>query len=216
MNKPVFSYDRIAELISEKSQKLLRHVDVSTVSDVFDAVKELVEIAVEKYSFRMCDYWKSVHADDDIACRIKFTDVNTGYEIMLKKWVGEHPFKADLPAVPQSEADSYEAYAARLRRKAVATAAVGTVGVGVASVKGWFIFGNPIVAIAVELIGIALTYATVQQKQNAKRREIALQLQQLKVEQEAYKKQLIDALTLSAKIWLQQVEKQSEELLKTF
>lgn len=63
---------------------MLLNVDVNTVSDAFDAVSEIVEIAIEKYSFDVSDYWKVENTNADIERKIRFTDINEGYEILVK------------------------------------------------------------------------------------------------------------------------------------
>lgn len=47
MNKPKLDYNNVSEAISQKCNQLLLNVDVYTVSDTFDAVSEIVEIAIE-------------------------------------------------------------------------------------------------------------------------------------------------------------------------
>lgn len=182
MNRPELDNNSILENISQKCNQLLSNIDVNTISDVFDAVKENVEIAIEKYSFQVCKYWMEENSDVDIARKIKFTDVDEGYEILLKKWVKQNPFKADLPDLPKDISESYEEYVEKLRKNALVIGAVGTATVGTAyavnssQAKGWMIFGNPIVAIAAELIGLVLIYTAVKHKEKTKRREIKCQL----------------------------------------
>lgn len=110
MNKPKLDYNNVSEAISQKCNQLLLNVDVYTVSDTFDAVSEIVEIAIEKYSFDVSDYWTAENADADIERKIKFTDVNEGYEFSVKKWVKQNPFKAELPDVPKDTSEPYEEY----------------------------------------------------------------------------------------------------------
>lgn len=185
MNKPKLDYNNISEAISQKCNQLLLNVDVNTVSDAFDVVREIVEIAIERYSFSVSDYWKEENADIDIERKIRFTDINEGYEILVKKWVQQNPFKTELPDVPKDTSEPYEEYVKKLRKKALAIGAAGTIAIGTAyavnssQAKGWLIFGNPIIAIATELIGIVLIYTTVKNKENAKRQEIERQLRVL-------------------------------------
>lgn len=47
MNKPKLDYNNVSEAILQKCNQLLLNVDVNTVSDAFDAVSEIVEIAIE-------------------------------------------------------------------------------------------------------------------------------------------------------------------------
>lgn len=84
MNKPKLDYNNVSEAILQKCNQLLLNVDVNTVSDAFDAVSEIVEIAIEKYSFDVSDYWKVENTNADIERKIRFTDINEGYEILVK------------------------------------------------------------------------------------------------------------------------------------
>ena len=222
MNKPKLDYNNVSEAISQKCNQLLLNVDVYTVSDTFDAVSEIVEIAIEKYSFDVSDYWTAENADADIERKIRFTDVNEGYEFSVKKWVKQNPFKAELPDVPKDTSEPYEEYVKKLRKKALAIGVTGTVAIGTAyavnssQAKGWLIFGNPIIAIAAELIGIVLIYTTIKNKENAKRLEIELQLRELEVKQKDYKAHLIETLTVAAELWLKKAVAYSDNIIKTF
>lgn len=222
MNKPKLDYNNVSEAISQKCNQLLLNVDVYTVSDTFDAVSEIVEIAIEKYSFDVSDYWTAENADADIERKIRFTDVNEGYEFSVKKWVKQNPFKAELPDVPKDTSEPYEEYVKKLRKKALAIGVTGTVAIGTAyavnssQAKGWLIFGNPIIAIAAELIGIVLIYTTIKNKENAKRQEIEQQLRELEEKQKDYKARLIETLTVAAELWLKKAEAYSDNIIKTF
>lgn len=222
MNKPKLDYNNVSEAISQKCNQLLLNVDVYTVSDTFDAVSEIVEIAIEKYSFDVSDYWTAENADADIERKIRFTDVNEGYEFSVKKWVKQNPFKAELPDVPKDTSEPYEEYVKKLRKKALAIGVTGTVAIGTAyavnssQTKGWLIFGNPIIAIAAELIGIVLIYTTIKNKENAKRQEIEQQLRELEEKQKGYKAHLIETLTVAAELWLKKAVAYSDNIIKTF
>lgn len=222
MNKPKLDYNNVSEAISQKCNQLLLNVDVYTVSDTFDAVSEIVEIAIEKYSFDVSDYWTAENADADIERKIRFTDVNEGYEFSVKKWVKQNPFNAELPDVPKDTSEPYEEYVKKLRKKALAIGVTGTVAIGTAyavnssQAKGWLIFGNPIIAIAAELIGIVLIYTTIKNKENAKRQEIEQQLRELEEKQKGYKAHLIETLTVAAELWLKKAVAYSDNIIKTF
>lgn len=233
MERLNIDYSTISVDISKKCQQLLHNIDVNTVSDTFDAVKEIVEIAVESYSFKVSEYWMDSHSTADTARKIKFTDVDTGYEILMKQWVNQNPFKAELPECPNNISESLDEYVARLKKKAFAAGAVGTVAIGAtyaystshvaaqAAVgatcsKGWLIFGNPIVAIAAELIGIAILYATVKQKKDTRQQEFKQQMHELETKQNNYKKNLIETLTLAAELWLKDAETYSKNILANF
>ena len=222
MNKPKLDYNNVSEAISQKCNQLLLNVDVYTVSDTFDAVSEIVEIAIEKYSFDVSDYWTAENADADIERKIRFTDVNEGYEFSVKKWVKQNPFKAELPDVPKDTSEPYEEYVKKLRKKALAIGVTGTVAIGTAyavnssQAKGWLIFGNPIIAIVAELIGIVLIYTTIKNKENAKRQEIEQQLRELEEKQKGYKAHLIETLTVAAELWLKKAVAYSDNIIKTF
>lgn len=226
-------YRTISVDISKKCQHLLHNIDVNTISDTFDAVKEIVEIAVENYSFKVSESWMDSHSTADTDRKIKFADVDSGYEILMKKWVNQNPFKAELPECPNNISESLDEYVARLKKKVFAVGAVGTVAIGATYAystshvaaqaamgatcsKGWLILGNPIVAIAAELIGIAILYATVKQKKDVKRQEFKQQMRELEKKRNSYKKKLIETLTLAAELWLKDAETYSKNILSNF
>ena len=57
MDYPFIDYNVISSDISNKCYQLLQNIDVNTVSDAFDAVKDIVEIDVETYYFQLVYYW---------------------------------------------------------------------------------------------------------------------------------------------------------------
>ena len=221
MEQPNIDYKAIAADISNRCNQLLQCVDVNTVSDTFAAVQELVEIAIEKYSYSVSEYWMAMNSDADISRKIKFTDVENGYENLVKKWVNQNPFKADYPECPENLTESYEEYAASLNKKAIATAVAGTAVIGTAyasasCAKGWLIFGNPIVAIAAELIGLAALYTVVQNKKKTKRQEIDIQAKELEEQLKGYKNSLISSLTVSAESYIKNFVAFSDDILTSF
>ncbi len=251
MVQPIIDYEAISTDISMRCFQLLQNVNVNTISDSFDAVKDIVEIAIEKYSFGVSEYWMTIHSDAETSQKIKFTDVDHGYEILLKKWVDQNPFKAELPMYPDDIVESYEEYVANLNKKAIAVGALGTVALGTAygvckshlasqtasvvtqamagavqvaphsaagttCAKGWLIFGNPIVVIAAELIGIAAVYAVVKYQKKNKRQQIDIQICELEERLKMYKQELITTLTRSAVSYLQNAEAYSNNILDSF
>ena len=221
MEQPIINYRAISTDISNKCNQLLQYVDVNTVSDTFDAVKEIVEIAIEKYSYSVSEYWLAMNSDVDISRKIKFTDVENGYEILVKKWVNQNQFKAEYPECPDNITESYEEYASILNKKAIAvavagTAVIGTVYASASCAKGWLIFGNPIVAIAAELIGLAALYAIVQNKKKTKRQESDIQIKDLEEKLKVYKNSLITSLTVSAESYIKKMVVFSDDILNSF
>ena len=173
------------------------------------------------------------NSEAETARKIHFTDVDNGYEILLKKWVEQNPFKAELSECPSNITDFYDEYVAKLKKKAIAAGAVGTVAIGTAygisashiasqtaagatCAKGWLIFGNPIVAIAAELIGIAAIYALVQYNKKNKRQEIDNQIIDLETKLNSYKQDLITTLTISANSYLKNAESYSNNIIDNF
>ena len=82
--------------------------------------------------------------------------------------------------------------------------------------KGWLIFGNPIVAIAAELIGLAALYTVVQNKKKTKRQEIDIQAKELEEQLKAYKNSLISSLTVSAESYIKNFVAFSDDILTSF
>ena len=219
MNKPELDYNSIAKDISEKCNKLLTSIDDNAILYTQDAVKEVIAIAIEKYSFCVYEYWRNENADADITRKIKFTDHSNGYENLLRKWVKQNPFKTDLPVLPTDISEPYERYVARLRKKTLWLVGAGTIAIGAVCAllgKGLSFSTNTIIAIATEIIGIALVYAIVKHKRNAKREEIERQLCELEKKKEKFKVRIVDALISSAKLWLKDAVSYSDSIIEKF
>ena len=221
MRMPIIDYRKLAADISNRCNQLLQCVDVNTVSDTFDAVKEIVEIEIEQYSYGASEYWMAMNSNADISRKIKFTDVENGYENLAKKWVTQNTFKADYPKCPDCLTESYEEYVSRINKIAIATAVVGTAGIGAVYAsasceKGWPILGNPLVAIAAELIGLTALYTVVQNKKKTKRQAIDIETKELEEKLKAYKKSLISSLTVSAELYIKKFVVFSDDVLTSF
>lgn len=224
MEQPFIDYSTISSEISKKCHQYLHDVDVNTVLDSFNAVKEILEIAIERYSFQVSEYWKQNHTD--VSRKIKFTDLDNGYEKLLKKWVRDNPFRQELPDCPNDFVESYDKYNAKVNKTAIAAGTAGTLAIGAAygvstsqaaaGAKGCLAFGNPLVAIIAELIGIAAIYAVVRYQKKNKRKEIEAQRREYKAQLKEYKQKLINTLTASAEIYLKEAETYSNNILTEF
>ncbi len=226
MEQPFIDYSAISSEISKKCHQYLHDVDVNTVLDSFNAVKEILEIAIERYSFQVRDYWKQNHSDVEISRKIKFMDIDNGYVNLLTKWVRENPFRQELPDCPNDFVESYGKYNAKVNKTAVAAGTAGTLAIGAAygvstsqaaaGAKGCLAFGNPLVAIIAELIGIAAIYALAQYQKKNKRKEIDAQRREYKAQLKEYKQKFINTLTASAEIYLKEAEAYSNNILTEF
>lgn len=211
MKKPELDYLGITEKISSKCNLLLSNLDSNTVSDTFDAVREIVEIAIENYSFNITDYWRFINKDADVRCKIKFTDTATGYESLMRKWVELHPFKAILPKYLASVFENDEEHLARLKKKGFWLAGGGIVTIGTIyaicalQAKGFLSLGILLVAIVIEIIGIALIYSVVKHKKKDKREEI-----------DKCRCLLIETLIDSAELWLKNAVSYSDNIIARF
>ena len=226
MEQPFIDYNTISSEIAKKCYQFLHDVDINTVLDSFDAVKEILEIAIERYSFQVGEYWTQKHPDVEISRKIKFTDLDNGYENLLRKWVRQNPFRQELPDCPNDFVESYDKYNAKVNKTAIAAGTAGTLTIGAvygvstsqaaAGAKGCLAFGNPLVAIIAELIGIAAIYAVAQYQKKNKRKEIDTQRREYKAQLKEYKQKFINTLTASAEIYLKKAEAYSNNLLTEF
>lgn len=226
MEQPFIDYNAISSEISKKCHQFLHDVDINTVLDSFDAVKEILEIAIERYSFQVGEYWTQNHPDIEISRKIKFTDIDNGYENLLKKWVRENPFRQEIPDCPNDFVESYDKYNAKVNKTAIAAGTAGTLAIGTAygisasqaatSAKGCLIFGNPLVAIATELIGLAAIFAMAQYQKKNKCKEIEAQRCKYKAQLKDYKQRLINTLIVAAENYLREAETYSNKILAEF
>lgn len=216
MEKVNIDYNKIAADITEKCNSLLSVIDENSISDTFDAVKEIAEIAVQSYSYRISDLWKAENANSDIQEKIQFTDLETGYLKLVRKWVRNNPLNTKLPLYPEEPIGSYDDYASITNKKAAVFGVAGTTVIGISYAKGWWILGNPIVAIAAELITLAIIYKTVQSKKSIKRKELDAELKVIREKQNNYKKQLIDHFVTAVTKWLNTAVEYSDSILEKF
>ena len=226
MEQPFIDYNTISSEISKKCYQFLHDVDINTVLDSFDAVKEILEIAIERYSFQVGEYWTQKHPDVEISRKIKFTDIDNGYENLLKKWVRENPFRQEIPDCPKDFVESYDKYNAKVNKTSFAAGTAGTLAIGTAygisasqaatSAKGCLIFGNPLVAIATELISLAAIFAMAQYRKKNKCKEIESQRCKYKAQLKDYKQRLINTLIVAAENYLREAETYSNKILAEF
>lgn len=223
MDRPELDYGGILVNISKKCNQLLIDVDVNTVSDALDVVREQVEIAIEKYSFEVYEYWKSENKDADIARKIQFTDIENGYLGLVKKWVKQNSFKVELPGLSADETESFEVYAANLTKSAVRVGVAGTFALGMVYAVCCMLqtkcpqpYWHHIVAVLVESIGIAAICTTVKNKKTAKRNEIERQLHELEKRRQDYRRLISGIFVSSAEVWLKEADKYSDNIIKKF
>lgn len=210
----------INSVLAELSQSVnyyLKDVTAETVSDLSVAVKEKLNIILEKYSYDVYNYYvEGNNAMTDTKALLKFTDICDGYLAQMKSWAKANEIGIQYANVPTYDIrESPETYAKRINVIATGVGAVGTTALVTAHVKALSFLGYLPLAIIIELVGVALLYQAAKNKKAKYHKELTAQRSQYQYQIKVYKQKLEQAICDCAREWLGCAIAESDRIVKS-
>lgn len=193
--------------IEEKAQILLNNVTEENLKYFSEEVKKIAEATLENYVFQVYDiYVDGARKITDLSVLEEFTNYTNGYQSQMLSWSQAHPIMVkeqviEMPDIPSPSGNNVD-------WKPVL--AIGTV-IAVCL----FIFSNVWVALAAELLTIALCIYRIK-VQNKSNLEFEAEVADYERTLQKKKRDLINGLTNELEDWLKQGKTHSDEILKSF
>lgn len=202
-----FSVDigKLQVAIQEKADVLLNEITEDNLKYFSSEIKKVAESILDEYIFKIYDiYTEGALKIEDTDHLLAFTDYTNGFQGLMDNWKNLHPIiikqeTVTLPLEPQM----------RTQKIAANHVAVG----GTIIATGLLIFSNVWVALAVELLTVAITYYKIQERKNYEN-DFEFQKQKYQIEIQKKKSELIQGLTNDLELWLSNAANEANSILK--
>lgn len=205
---PDIDYAQLKLAIEEKAKAVLSEVTEDSLKAFSQDIKLIAEGIMEQYAFTVYDlYTEGARKISDMDLLSAFTNYADGYQSKMLKWNEDNPIQLrehpiEIPIQPQASKIS--------RNKPIATIGIGTV-----IAIGLYIFSNVWVALAAELLAVAIAYK--QKRGNTKKQATYnRQLKEYEIKVARMRQELIDGLTADLVKWLENGKTYSDSVLASY
>lgn len=206
-NYPDIDFGAFRKAIEDKALTLLNEVNEDNLKYFSEETKKIAEATMENYIFHVYDlYSDGARRIPDLSLLEKFTSYSSGYQGQMLKWDEEHPIvlteqTISIPAEPMEP------------EKVLSPTPVIAIGTAVA--VGLYIFTNVWVALAAELLAVALSYRQVVAKKQV---DIKFEAKKANYERaiKKLKRDLVLGLIKELEEWLKQGKDASDAILKSY
>lgn len=184
---------------------LLTEISDDNLKYFTEEIKKLAEGILETYVFDIydtCTNGAFAIKDDDVLK--SFSDYNSGYQAQMLKWISDNALKVEhieinLPKPPAETAPK-------------TISPLYPLGIGTVIATGLFIFTNAWVALAAEVLTIAIAYRQYT-KNVTNQKHYALEKERYAHELKIKKDRLIQGLTLDLEKWLDRGKAESDRII---
>lgn len=207
-NYPEIEFEPLKAAIEEKARLLLAEITEENLKAFAQEVKLIAEGVMEQYVFKVYDlYSEGALKITDLDVLESFTNYSSGYQSKMLAWNENHPIqlqeqKVEMPKRPDDP-----------RTKKYQPAI--TIGVGTVIAIGLYVFSNAWVALAAELLALAIAYSQRSRQQKARRlyeADLLAYNNQLGMKRMA----LINGLTEDLVKWLEMGKEFSDSVLASY
>lgn len=200
--------------ILNKADFFLNDINEENLEAFSNEVKKIAEGTLQEYVFKVCDWYTDGNFSEDQDFLSKFVDINTGYQQTMLNWIKQNCIVVqqqsfEYPESPTNSDDKSQI----LTTTTITTATTCTVGSAIAT--GLLIFGHPWLALATELLTVALTYYFYRKYQKSlKQYEMELEAYEIKIK--SIKNDLVNGITDDLINWVNKGVEYSRSILETF
>lgn len=208
MNTPLIDKVYLKTQVQEKAKLMLDEISDENLKYFTEEVKKLAEGILEKYVFDIYDTFTAgaftIENDDTLQA---FSDFNSGYQAQMLKWINDNALKIEhveinLPKQPAESAPK-------------TTNPIYPLSIGTVIATGLFIFTNIWVALAAEILTLALAYRQYL-KNESTQKQYALEKERYVHELRIKKDKLIQGLIDDLEKWLDKGKAESDRVLALF
>lgn len=213
MDKENFSsFVNIAQLradVIEKAELFLDEVNEDNLKAFSEEVKKTAEGTLQKYVFKVYDWYTDGNFSNDQEFLSKFVDLKTGYQQTMLNWIELNCIVVQQQSFEYPEPPTIPDTKRQIREVAV----TGTVGTAIAT--GLLILTHPWLALAIELLTVALTYCSYKKhKKSQKQYQMELEAYEIKIN--SMKQELVNGVTEDLVNWVNKGVEYSQTILDTF
>lgn len=208
MNTPLIDKVYLKTQVQEKARLMLGEITDENLKYFTEEVKKLAEGILEKYAFDIYDTFSTgaftIENEDTLQA---FSDFNLGYQAQMLKWINDNALKIEhveikLPKQPAETAPK-------------TTNPIYPLTIGTVIATGLYIFTNIWVALAAEILTLALAYRQYLKNDKAQK-QYALEKERYAHELKIKKDKLIQGLIVDLEKWLDQGKAESDRILASY
>lgn len=208
MTTPLVDKVYLKTQVQEKAKLMLGEITDENLKYFTEEVKKLAEGILEKYVFDIYDTSTtgafSIEREDTLQA---FSDFNSGYQAQMLKWISDNALKIKHVEINLSKQPAETA--------PKTTSPLYPFAIGTVIATGLFIFTNIWVALAAEILTLALAYR--QYLKNGKsHKQYALEKERYAHELKIKKDKLIQGLIVDLEKWLDQGKAESDRILALY
>lgn len=195
--------------VQEKAELFLNNIDEDSLKAFSDEVKKIAEGTLQKYIFKVCDWYTDSSFSENQEFLSKFVDIKTGYQQTMLDWIEQNCI------VVQQQSFEYPEYPVcpNMKNPTQTMAITGSIGTVIAT--GLLIFGHPWLALATELLTIALTYQ-VYRKHMSSKSQYKMELEAYELKLQSLKNDLINGITEDLITWVNKGVEYSNSVLESY
>lgn len=192
--------------VLEKAELFLSNIDEDSLKAFSDEVKKLAEGTLQNYIFKVCDWYTDSKFSDNQEFLSKFVDLKTGYQQTMLNWIEQNCIVVQQQSFEYPECPN-------MKNPKQSMAITGSVGTVIAT--GLLIFGHPWLALATELLTIALTYQ-VYRKYQSSQNQYKMELEAYELKLQSLKNDLINGITDDLITWVNRGVEYSNSILESY
>lgn len=207
-NFPEISLEPLKTAIEEKAQLFLTEITEDNMKAFAQEIKLITEGIMEQYIFKVYNlYSNGEFKITNLDALESFTNYSSGYQSKMLAWNKNHPIQLQeqkVEILKQPEAPRLNKYQP-----------VITIGVGTVVAIGLYIFSNRWVALAAEILTLAIAYGQLHRQQKV-RQFYEADLLTYNNRLEMKRRKLIKGLTEDLVKWLEMGKEYSDSILISY
>ena len=195
--------------VIEKAGLFLAEINEDNLKAFSDEVKKIAEGTLQEYVFKVCDEYIEKGSSENDEFISRFVDFQSGYQQTMLSWIEQNEIIVQQQSIEFPESPSLP----DCNNRSNSVVVTGTVGTIIAT--GLLIFGHPWLALAVELLTVAVSYHAYKKNQKSQKQyQIELEAYELKLK--AMKNELVNGITEDLIKWVEKGVEYSNSLIDSY
>lgn len=207
-NNIKIDYARLEAEVRQKAQVYLDSISEENLKAFIDSTRFIAYSVIEDYYFTVDDYYTNgKYKIESSETLHKFIDFYDGYRAQMRKWVSENnitikEMKFNSPRIPEENDDNNITKNPKI-----------VTGIGTLISVGLCIFKEVWVAVATELLTLTIAAYTYKLNKESYQKKYVSKIIEIELQIEREKEHFIAEVIREIKVWLEQAEVFSNEII---
>lgn len=210
-NKIMMDVVRLETEVRQKAKEYLDDISEESLKAFAESTKYIAQSVLENYFLSVDDiYTNGVLKIEDVEIHNKFIDFHDGYRAQMKRWASNNEITiGEMKVTPTIQYPMLEDE--NITEKPMAIAGVGTL-----VAVGLFIFTEIWIAVAAELLALGVAAYAYKRSKKSRNKNYAFRVKKYEIQIEQEKARLVNGLIKDLKIWLENAESYSNDVILKF